>query len=140
MTRGRDIGKLEMWRLRLAKFRSTGLTVVSFCRQEGIAPARFYYWARRVREAGEASDERAERSVGSRKTQMSQLDARSGSPSVELFIGSQIRVRLPAGDPELVATVVSRVGASQGDQDSQGASAAFQRIDFMPSTALAARR
>lgn len=140
MTRRVDVGKLDSWRRRLAKFRSTGLTVVSFCRQEGIAPARFYYWSRRVREAGEASDERAERSVGSRMTQVSQFDARSGPPSVELFIGSQIRVRLPTGDPELVATVISRVGTSQGGQDSQGASAAFQRIDFMPSTALAARR
>ena len=61
MARVLDLGKLAVWQQRMATFRSSGLTVAAFCRKEGIAPARFYYWARRVRSA--SADDRPRRSV-----------------------------------------------------------------------------
>ncbi len=128
MARGLDLGKLAVWQQRMATFRSSGLTVAAFCRQEGIAPARFYYWARRVRSA--PADDRSGRSVmGDPSIKNSD---QGDSSSVDLFIGSQIRVRLPASQVELVAAVVSSVTAAPVQHSSP---AAFQRIDLIDRTA-----
>lgn len=137
MARGIDLGKLEAWRRRLATFQSSGLTVVAFCQQEGIGPARFYYWARRVRQAGE--DDKTAPSTSSARTPSSKVDGGDDGPTVEVFIGSQIRVRLPASEPELITSVISSAGASQADFSSDDAPATFQRIDVLPSAAAAGR-
>ena len=137
MARGLDFGKLEQWRRRLADFRSSGLTVAAFCRQASIAPARFYYWSRRVRECDQGGKTQQPRS--STGAQARRADACGGLPPVELFIGSQIRVRLPAGDPDLVASVISSVGASAANRSLQCGPAAFQRIDLIGATAATDR-
>ena len=127
MARGLDLGKLAVWQQRMATFRSSGLTVAAFCRQEGIAPARFYYWARRVRSASTDDGPRSEQACPS-VIHSDQCDA----PSVDLFIGSQVRVRLPASQVELVAAVVSSVTAAPVQHSSP---AAFQRIDLIDAAA-----
>lgn len=128
MARGMDLGKLEAWRRRMAAFQSSGLTVVAFCRQEGIGTARFYYWARRVRAA--STDAPSPRTA--KRKLASESHDRSDSRSVDVFIGSQVRVRLPASQPELIAAVVSSVAAAPADER---APAAFQRIDLIGSAA-----
>ena len=133
MARGIDLGKLEAWRRRLTTFQSSGLTVAAFCQQEGIGAARFYYWARRVRQADEV--DKTEPSISAMRTSSSKVDGGDDGPSVEVFIGSQIRVRLPASEPELITSVISSVGASHADFGSENAPAAFQRIDLIPSAA-----
>lgn len=133
MARGIDLGKLEAWRRRLTTFQSSGLTVAAFCQQQGIGPARFYYWSRRVRQAGEV--DKTEPSISAMRTSSSKVDGADDGPSVEVFIGSQIRVRLPASEPELITSVISSVRASHADFGSDNAPAAFQRIDLVPSAA-----
>ena len=127
MARGLDLGKVAVWQQRMATFRSSGLTVAAFCRQEGIAPARFYYWARRVRSA--STDDGPRRSV---KTDPSITSDQGDAPSVDLFIGSQVRVRLPASQVELIAAVVSTITAAPVHRSSPSA---FQRIDLIDSAA-----
>jgi len=112
----------------MAAFQSSGLTVVAFCRQEGIGTARFYYWARRVRAA---STDAASQRIAKKKL-ASESQNRGDSRSVKVFIGSQVRVRLPASQPELIAAVVSSVAASPADERTP---AAFQRIDLIGSAA-----
>lgn len=55
MARRLDQGKLLSWQRCLAQFESSGLSVAAFCRKQEIAPAQFYYWSRRVREASVAA-------------------------------------------------------------------------------------
>jgi transposase-like protein len=38
----------QSWAGRLARFGDSGLSVLDFCRQEGIAPQCFYYWRRKL--------------------------------------------------------------------------------------------
>lgn len=129
MARGLDLGKLAVWQQRMATFQSSGLTVAAFCRQEGITPARFYYWARRVRSASTDDGPRRSEQACSSITHSDSC----GAPSVDLFIGSQVRVRLPASQVELIAAVVSSMTAAPVQHSSP---AAFQRIDLIDSAAM----
>lgn len=47
MTKPTDPRKLIDWHARLARYRSSGLTVARFCKQEKITVASFYYWTKR---------------------------------------------------------------------------------------------
>jgi hypothetical protein len=38
----------QSWAERLARFESSGLSTLDFCRQEGIASQSFYYWKRKL--------------------------------------------------------------------------------------------
>jgi hypothetical protein len=70
----------------LAKLDASGLSVTAFCRQEHIAPARFYYWSRRLREAED---------VVAVDKNTTQANRQSGEiiNSVEVVIGEQVKVR-----------------------------------------------
>ena len=41
-------GAKAVWRERLARYRSSGITVQEFCRQEQVSTASFYAWKRRL--------------------------------------------------------------------------------------------
>jgi transposase len=43
----REANRLE-WAERLARFDSSGMTVLGFCRAEAIAAQSFYYWKRKL--------------------------------------------------------------------------------------------
>ena len=91
-----DSAKLQEWRRRLTRFGSSGLTVAAYCRREGIAPTRFYYWQRRVQQADDSVK------VSSRSHALS--DPSSGC--IEVFIGDQIRLRIPSADPDALISVL----------------------------------
>jgi len=39
----------EVWAERIERFESAGQTVAEFCSDEGVSPASFYQWRRRLR-------------------------------------------------------------------------------------------
>lgn len=43
-----------LWRDRLARQSSSGLSVAEFCRQEQVNEVSFYYWRRRLQAAGKS--------------------------------------------------------------------------------------
>lgn len=43
-----DAERRQVWAARLARYRSSGLSVVRFCEQEGVSTNTFYYWAKRL--------------------------------------------------------------------------------------------
>ena len=117
MARRADEGKLLEWQERLAKFDSSGLSVAAYCRQKKITPARFYYWEKRVREAGR---------VGRRVWK--EPDEKSTSNTevswAEVVVGDSVRVRLPH-DPQLIGAVVQEL------QTAAQAKPSFERIDLV---------
>lgn len=119
MARGSDVGKLDAWRQRLAKFGASGLSVSAFCRQENIAPARFYYWSRQVRENGSPAHSEPPKTHDGQEME-------AGS-TVDVFIGTDVMVRLPGSDRELIKLVLS---SFQCVSTANAHPAAFQRIDF----------
>lgn len=49
MPRHPDPAATGRWQQRLHRFARSGLTVVAFCAREGVAPATFHAWKRRLR-------------------------------------------------------------------------------------------
>src|SRR5262245_41188765 len=45
-----DPATRHAWQERLQRFRTSGLTVPDFCDREGISPASFYAWKRRLQD------------------------------------------------------------------------------------------
>lgn len=115
MSRGVDQSKLLDWRVRLANFESSGLSVAAFCRKQKIAPTQFYYWSRRVRESVGV--------VGSEK--VASGDSPVDSSHVEVFIGDSIRVCLPTRDRALVSAVVQHLQATVNS------ASVFERIELV---------
>jgi len=48
MTRGSRPAKIEQWSERFERFERSGLTVVQFCRQEGVSQPSFYQWRKKL--------------------------------------------------------------------------------------------
>jgi len=119
MARSRGAEKLVVWRQRLAKFGRSGLSVTDFCQQEGLAQSQFYYWSRRIREKT-AQAEPEPPSIHERQ-------ALTVESTVEVFIGADVKVRLPGTDRELVKFVLHGL---QFDAITNARPSAFERIDF----------
>ena len=45
----------RVWAERLERFPSSGLTIIDFCRREGISTASFYHWRKRLKATEAAS-------------------------------------------------------------------------------------
>ena len=54
----------EQWRRRIERQRESGLSVVEFCRREGVSPACFHQWKRKLRELRSASPRSSARCGG----------------------------------------------------------------------------
>lgn len=118
MARRLDEVKLLEWERRLAHFESSGLSVAAFCRQKKITPSRFYYWERRVREAGQKGKRLSAESgeMGS--------SAEVQASWAEVVVGDSVRVRLPQ-DPQLIGAVVQELQTSARTKPS------FERIELV---------
>ena len=74
MAKRLDGVKRDEWRKRLRKFDGAGLTVVEFCRREHVSEASFYYWSKRIRQAGKGeAPQRAQRKASVAQTSRSSL-------------------------------------------------------------------
>jgi hypothetical protein len=112
MGRKADNTKWHVCRDRLARFETGGRTVLDFWRAEGTSTASFYLWRRKL---GVRSVARTGRSAGRALNAGSarpafvpvRLDA---VPSVEIELASQCRMRIPAGEVELITAVVAALG------------------------------
>ena len=47
----RDIGREPYWRMALARWRRSGLSVRAFCQAEGLGEPNFYWWRRKLEQA-----------------------------------------------------------------------------------------
>ena len=54
-----NVQRQQAWVARLARYRSSGLSVARFCEQERVAANTFYYWAKRLRPHSAPSPSRA---------------------------------------------------------------------------------
>ena len=100
-----DPSTRQRWQQRLDRFRRSGLTVPDFCDHEGISPASFYAWRRRLQTdpAPDIADE--PRLVPVR------LVTPPPSAPVELLLPSGVVVRLsPDTDPAWLRQLLPLLG------------------------------
>ena len=123
MARSLDGAKRDDWRRRLAKFDSSGLTVVEFCRREQVSQASFYYWSKRIRDRDDAKT----CELNSPETGLPTSPAEPDNDRVEVLVGDSIRVRMPAGEPAAVAALIRLLQAAphaiDGSDQSESVSA-----------------
>jgi hypothetical protein len=93
-----------LWRGRLAKFRKSKLSVAEFCRQEGISNPSFYQWRKRLGEEVARSQEVPSSAKRSHSTLVPVKV--SSSLFVEIEFPNGIRMRVPAGNPEVLRCVI----------------------------------
>ena len=125
MAKGVDGAKRDAWRRRLAKFDSSGLTVVEFCRREQVSQASFYYWSKRIPGRNRSTTGGLQRSDAC--TGISRHE--EGIDFVEVVVGDSIRVRMPAAQPAAVAVLVQQLQKMQL-ADASATTSRFQRIEL----------
>jgi len=112
-----DAGLARMWEQRISRQRRSGLSIAKFCHQEGVSPASFYAWRRRV--LGTESFR-----GGSSETR-SPLFVPVELPASALTAGS-VRIELPGGavltlptdvSAELLSAAVQAVLAATAGQE-----------------------
>lgn len=116
MVRAMDSGKEVVWRQRLGRFRKSGLTVVAFCRSEGVSAPSFYQWRKRLtprRNQRRSATKRARESfVPVRLT--TTLASVPGELPAEIFLPNGARVRVPGGDLAALRVGIEAAGAILG--------------------------
>lgn len=115
--------KRESWCERLAKFEGCNLTVAEFCRRENVSQTSFYYWSKRIGQAGNGG-----------MTKSSQQEAVATTETahnfVEVVVGDSIRVRMPTDRLGDVATLIRHLQEASPGIDDSVTTSRFQRIPF----------
>ena len=104
--RGSSPEKIKLWSERLARFRQSNQSVVSFCRSEGFSQPSFYQWKKKLA----SIDDRAV-SNGTLVTTSSfkAVELRSVIPTATTIrLGGDIEIEL-GNDLATVATVVDQL-------------------------------
>jgi hypothetical protein len=126
MARRVDRAKFEDWRRRLARFRSSELTVADFCRREEVSLASYYYWSRRLGESQSSAVAPPKRS-GHAPIDKPSLSEGARS-AIEISLPGGVRVLVPADCTEALPLVLQ--SALRLDASSPGGqrAPAFQQV------------
>ena len=114
MGRPRDPQLERLWSRRLERHGVSGLSIAEFCEREGIAPASFYYWRRRL--AGEApTSSQASPLFVPLRLDDRRGDGQAATPrGVEIELPGRVRLRLDATpEPEWIGRLVAVVAELQ---------------------------
>jgi hypothetical protein len=98
----------ELWRERLARFPSSGLTVPQFCAIEAVSVPSFYSWKRRLAAEATSQEPAAEQAL-----RLLPVRLPSSGPMVEIVLttGAVLRL-LPGCDLAWVRSLVAALGDS----------------------------
>ena len=122
--------KREVWCKRLAKFDGTNLTVAEFCRREQVSQTSFYYWSKRIRQAGngEATQCPLREAFATTSPEEGPKDF------VEVVVSDSIRVRMRSDRLGAVATLIRYLQEASQNIDVSLLNSRFQRIDLASPT------
>jgi len=132
----------DQWRQRTERQRTSGLSIVAFCRREGVLPAAFHTWKRKLRHSASARQPVPEaapprrsrrRPVATLQRQGQALPARSAapmyaedflqlpvrglrsSPWIELSLVDGTLVRIPQENLTALTTLLRVLRGDDGD-------------------------
>ena len=93
------------WRGRMARFRGGTLTVVEFCRREGVSVPSFYQWRKRLEPATEPRL-LGENSPAGQASSLFVPVKVSSTPMAEIEFPSGVRVRVPATNVDAIRAAI----------------------------------
>jgi hypothetical protein len=117
MVRLKSAAVCEAWREQLQRYQQTNLTVAAFCEWEGVSPAAFYLWRKKLAAGTEmtprqpsARYQAQDRPVPGFVQILPEVSpALCASERVVMTLVDGTRVELPATDHDLIARVVLSV-------------------------------
>jgi transposase-like protein len=119
-----DAQKRRAWKARFARYRSSGLSVAGFCKQEGVSTNTFYYWAKRLRTASAPASSRTDRAFPPRNAaEMPSPDSNTRGAMVRFHGTTGVEVSVPADCLEAIRCLAECL-AKAGDHRSE----AFQEV------------
>ena len=137
MAWGLDQVKRREWVKRFERFRTSGATVVHFCRNERVNVKTFYYWSKRVDSAapleqrhavGEKSRSApASHGAGTRHDGDGRRRARAAAEGLVRFRFGSVEVDVPSECLEVVRCLAESAGRT-GSQVARSTPAAFHEI------------
>lgn len=114
MARMVDHENQRLWRSRLRRYKTSGLTVTEFCDVEEISVASFYQWRKRLTAGREDSGP----SLPFVPVHVSPVPV----SAVEIHLPNGARICLPGGDAEVLRVAIESAGRAQGANLTEAAS------------------
>ena len=96
--------KVAEWRGRLERFEGAGVTVATFCQDEGVSAQSFYQWRKKLR----AMPERVSESGSFRQLQVETPLGVTDGERTTIQLGEDIRIEL-GGDLPVVELIVKQL-------------------------------
>jgi hypothetical protein len=106
----RGVAIRQVWEERLGRYRSSGLTVVRFCANEGVSVNTFYYWARRVGPSSTATAQVGQNGTAGRgleEASRGHIVAGTSDPALVRFhFNAAVEVSVPAHCLDVICCLV----------------------------------
>lgn len=104
--RVKDPEKAARWEELIDRQRKSGMTIVTFCKEESVLVGQFHWWNRRLREMREGQRQR----TGGGFVELIARGAEASFSGVELTIDGQLSIRLSRGfDRETLKVALATV-------------------------------
>ena len=101
-----DPGRETYWRKVLARWRRSGLSARAFCRDEGVNEAQFYWWRRKLGQAGPKTPAFVPVHV------VTEPDGHPATRGIEVVLANGRCLRVgPGFDPHTLVTLVDLLEA-----------------------------
>ena len=123
MARSSDSLKAVAWRRRVRRFGCSGLTVVRFCKQEGVSTASFYRWRNRLAEQKVPRRNAGARRAanGGEQTPVFQPVRVTGAERpISIQLPGGVRVEVPAENLDAVRAVLEELLRQDAPFDRRG--------------------
>ena len=107
----KDPEKAARWEELIDRQRKSGMTIVAFCKAEGVLVGQFHWWNRRLREMREGH----RYSAGGGFVELVARGAEASFSGVELTVDGQLSIRLARGfDPETLKVALATIATKAG--------------------------
>ena len=113
MARSSDSPKAVAWRRRVRRFEHSGLTVVRFCKEEGVSTASFYRWRNRLADQGlpmrNAGARRWATTGGVSPPAFQPVRVTGAEAPISIQLPGGVRVEVPAENLDAVRAVLGEL-------------------------------
>jgi hypothetical protein len=115
MARPKDPELERLWRQRLLRHSTSGLSITEFCSRAGVPCSSFYYWKRRLAAGSRPTPRRPPLFVPLHVNDQPRENRLSVAPGVEIELPHQVRLRFDSPpEPEWLGRVVAALAGLPG--------------------------
>ena len=102
-----DTDQQQFWQMVLDTFKSSGLSIRQFCKQEGLSEPSFYAWRKRLTQVDESDADKEAVCQPDPFIQVSLPTEQHGSLELVLSSGHTLRIGSPADNQTLMTVLLA---------------------------------